>query len=433
MNSTTADSTNTIADSANKIADNTNKNVSRSRIGFSDAMAKRCVLALCEKIAVGHLLIKDGDETYHFGQAQSDADITAHIVVHDASTYRAMFLHGSVGAGEAYMAKAWSTPDLLSVIQLMIRNLSLLNSFDSERPWLNRLTAKLGHWLNRNNREGSRKNIAAHYDLSNDFFQTFLDPTLMYSSAIYPSTDASLEQASLHKLDTICRKLQLSSADHLLEIGTGWGGLAMHAATHYGCQVTTTTISKEQFDLASERIKAAGLEDRITVLFEDYRDLQGGYDKLVSIEMIEAVGHEYYETYFAQCSKLVKPNGLMLIQAITIPDQRYDYARTNTDFIKKYIFPGGCLPSNAVIARCVEKCTDLQIVHLDDISLHYARTLADWHTRFKASLDTIQRMQFDERFCLMWEFYLKYCEGGFRERAVSASQILFAKPQFRFR
>lgn len=414
------------------LAPSTSKSSPRERNGFIDNIAKRGVLALCEKIAIGHLIIEDAGEVYRFGQAQSDAAIQAHIVVHDRSTYRAMFLHGSVGAGEAYMAKAWSTPDLLGVIRLMIKNLSLLNTFDRERPWLNRLTAQIGHWLNRNNRQGSRKNISAHYDLSNEFFQCFLDPTMMYSSAIYPSTDASLEQASLHKLDTICRKLQLSSADHLLEIGTGWGGLAIHAATHYGCKVTTTTISKEQYELARARIEAMSLGDRITVLFEDYRDLRGSYDKLVSIEMIEAVGHEYYDIYFNQCSKLIKPNGLMLIQAITIPDQRYDSARTQTDFIKKYIFPGGCLPSNAAIARCVEKFTDLQIVHLEDISEHYARTLADWHSRFTASLDTIQRMRFDERFCLMWEFYLKYCEGGFRERAVSASQILMAKPQFRF-
>ncbi len=417
MTSTSADST---------------RNKTTHRIGFSDAIARRAVLALCEKIAIGHLIIEDSGDVHRFGQPANEAQLNAHIVVHDVSTYRAIFLHGSVGAGEAYMAKAWSTPDLLGVIRLMIKNLSLLNTFDSDRPWFKRIAAQIGHWLNRNNRTGSRKNIAAHYDLSNDFFQCFLDPTMMYSSAIYPTHDATLEQASLHKLDTLCRKLQLSSADHLIEIGTGWGGLAIHAAAHYGCKVTTTTISKEQFELATARVAAAGLSDRISVLFEDYRDLTGSYDKLVSIEMIEAVGHEFYETYFNQCSRLLKPNGLMLIQAITIPDQRYEYARINTDFIKQYIFPGGCLPSNAVIARCVEKCTDLQIVHLDDISEHYARTLADWHTRFKASLDTIARLRFDERFGLMWEFYLKYCEGGFRERAVSASQILFAKPQYRF-
>lgn len=417
--------TSTIFDSADKATLN-------SKGSLTERVAKRCVLELCKKIAIGHLVIEDHGQIYSFGQPVSEADVHAHIVVHRAETYRAMFQHGSVGAGEAYMAKAWSTPDLLNVIRLMIKNLSLLNAFDTERPWLRRLSARIGHLLNQNSRSGSRKNIAAHYDLSNDFFQTFLDPTLMYSSAIYPDANATLEQASLHKLDTICQKLQLNSNDHLLEIGTGWGGLAMHAAKHYGCKVTTTTISQKQYELACARIKAAGLDAQITVLFEDYRDLEGRFDKLVSIEMIEAVGHEYYETYFKQCSRLLKPDGLMLIQAITIPDQRYDHARTNTDFIKQYIFPGGCLPSNAVIARCVEKCTDLQIVQLNDISIHYARTLAEWHTRFKASLETVHQLGFDERFCLMWEFYLQYCEGGFRERAVSASQILFAKPQFRF-
>lgn len=417
---------------ASTIFDNADKAMSNSKVSLTERVAKRCVLELCKKIAIGHLVIEDSGEIYSFGQPVSEAGIHAHIVVHRAETYRAMFQRGSVGAGEAYMAKAWSTPDLLNVIRLMIKNLNLLNAFDTERPWLRRLTARIGHFLKQNSRSGSRKNIAAHYDLSNDFFQTFLDPTLMYSSAIYPDKNSTLEQASLHKLDTICQKLQLTSSDHLIEIGTGWGGLAIHAAKHYGCKVTTTTISKEQYELACARIKAAGLDAQITVLFEDYRDLEGRFDKLVSIEMIEAVGHEYYQTYFKQCSRLLKPNGLMLIQAITIPDQRYDHARTNTDFIKQYIFPGGCLPSNAAIARCVEKYTDLQIVQLDDISMHYARTLTDWHTRFKASIDSVHNLGFDERFCLMWEFYLKYCEGGFRERAVSASQIVFAKPYFRF-
>lgn len=411
--------------------DNTSKAGSTSSRGL-DRMARRAVFALCQRIAIGHLVVEENGETHCFGQPVSAAPICAHIRIHDSAAYRAIFLNGSIGAGEAYMAQSWSTPDLLAVLRLMIKNLAILNRFDRDRPWYSRLASKLGHALRRNNRRGSRENIAAHYDLGNDFFQCFLDPTLMYSSAIYPDAQATLEQASLHKLDTICRKLQLQRSDHLIEIGTGWGGLAIHAARHYGCRVTTTTISREQHALASERIAAAGLGDRITVLLEDYRDLNGQYDKLVSIEMIEAVGHQYYDTYFAQCSRLLKPDGLMLIQAITIPDQRYEQARRNPDFIKRYIFPGGCLPSNAVIAACVEKCSDLQIVQLDDITPHYARTLADWHTRFTASLDAIRTMHYDEHFCRMWEFYLKYCEGGFRERVISASQILFAKPQFRF-
>jgi cyclopropane-fatty-acyl-phospholipid synthase len=251
---------------------------------------------------------------------------------------------------------------------------------------------------------------------------------MMYSSAVFPDEKSSLEDASLNKLDRICKKLHLTADDHLIEIGTGWGGLAIHAAKNYGCKVTTTTISKEQREFALKRIAEEGLQDKITVLFSDYRDLEGQYDKLVSIEMIEAVGHEYYRSYFEKCASLLKPDGLMLIQAITIPDQRYDMARKSVDFIQRYIFPGGCLPSVAVIADHVRNYTDLSIIGLEDITEHYARTLAAWRDRFTARLDHVSHQGFDDIFVRMWEFYLCYCEGGFRERSIGTAQIVFAKP-----
>jgi len=254
---------------------------------------------------------------------------------------------------------------------------------------------------------------------------------MMYSSAIYPTPDSSLYDASVYKLQRVCEKLQLTEDDHLLEIGTGWGGMAIYAATHYGCRVTTTTISKEQRDCALARIAEAGLSDRITVLFDDYRDLQGQFSKLVSIEMIEAVGHEHYSTYFATCSKLLAPNGLMLLQAITIADQRYEQARQSVDFIQRYIFPGGSLPSVAVISDWMKRKTDMNILHIEDIGEHYAQTLKDWRHRFMDKLEHVRAQGFDDRFIRMWEFYLCYCEGGFMERSIGTAQVLMAKPQYR--
>jgi cyclopropane-fatty-acyl-phospholipid synthase len=286
--------------------------------------------------------------------------------------------------------------------------------------------------LNSNTQTGSRDNIAAHYDLGNEFFQLFLDPTMMYSSAIFDDHTMTLEAASEAKLDEICGQLELKADDHLLEIGTGWGGMAIHAAKHYGCRVTTTTISAEQYEYARARVKEEGLEKQVTLLCQDYRSLTGEYDKLVSIEMIEAVGHKFYKNYFQTCTRLLKHNGKMVIQAITVADQRYQQARDSVDYIKRYIFPGGCLPSVAVIADHVASDTDLQIVHLRDITEDYANTLAHWRERFMAKLEAVEAMGFDEEFIRMWEFYLCYCEGGFRERVISTVQLAFAKPGYRF-
>ncbi|MBN4055160.1 class I SAM-dependent methyltransferase [bacterium AH-315-K03] len=396
-----------------------------------DRLAKKGLVNLLKKMSVGRLVIEDNGEIVEFGESVEQARLVAHVVIHHSSCYRDMLFGGSIGAAEAYMQGHWSTSNLLDVIRLMVLNLDVLNKMDSDRPLLSRISSKIMHKLNANTQNGSRKNISAHYDLGNDFFSLFLDPTMMYSSAIFPSTDASLEQASLFKLDTICRKLRLCEDDHLMEIGTGWGGLSIHAAKNYGCKVTTTTISKEQYDYACEAVKREGLEDKITLLLKDYRSLEGSYDKLVSIEMIEAVGHEYYPSYFEKCSNLIKSDGLMLIQAITIADQRYFQAKHTVDFIQRYIFPGGCLPSNEIISHCIRKYTDMQMVALQDIGFDYGKTLAEWRKRFHEKINQVKAQGYDDAFCRMWEYYLCYCEGGFAERAISTAQFVFAKPAAR--
>ncbi|MBR7888876.1 class I SAM-dependent methyltransferase [Marinomonas sp. A79] len=409
-----------------------NQKVTKNRTStWFDKLARKMVFTMLGRLEVGHLTLEENGEIYEFGEPKDTANYNAHIHIHDIHTYRDIFSNSSIGAGEAYMKGWWSSSDVVAVIRLMTANLNVINKMDAKRPIWSRVGAKIMHKLNANTKQGSKENISAHYDLGNDFFSLFLDPTMMYSAAVYPQVDSSLEEASVNKLDRICQKLQLKTTDHLVEIGTGWGGMAIHAAKHYGCKVTTTTISKEQYDFAKARVETEGLQDKITLLLEDYRDLKGQYDKLVSIEMIEAVGHEYYDSYFSKCSSLLKPHGVMVIQAITIADQRYDYARRSVDFIQRYIFPGGCLPSNQVIAHKIASKTDMQIVGLEDITEHYAKTLADWRTRFHAARHEVAEMGFDDVFCRMWDFYLAYCEGGFKERAISTSQFVFAKPEHR--
>ena len=396
---------------------------------FWDNTAKKALLKVLKNLQIGRLVIEDHGQVYNFGENADSATLIANVSIHHNSCYRNILRGGSIGAAEAYMLGSWSSPNTLNVIRLMAANINLLNGIDNDRSWIAQTGSKIFHRLNNNSTKGSQKNISAHYDLGNEFFSLFLDPTMMYSSAIYPSEQATLAEASINKLDTICKKLRLSANDHLIEIGTGWGGLAIYAAKNYGCNVTTTTISKEQYLHAKAEVKRQGLEDKITLLLKDYRDLNGQYDKLVSIEMIEAVGHEYYDSYFKQCSQLLKNDGLMLIQAITIADQRYHSAKDSVDFIQRYIFPGGCLPSNEIIATCVRKNTDMMIVNHHDIGLDYARTLADWREGFHNNIDAVKTMGFDDVFCRMWEYYLYYCEGAFIERAISTAQIVIAKPR----
>lgn len=397
----------------------------------NQSIAKGLLFKMLRGLEVGCLRVHEQGELFEFGQAHQTPELVADIFVHDAHFYSDVIFGGSIGAGEAYMSGYWSTPNLTQVMRLFVRNMHALDRLDNNQSIIGQWLLKVFHWFNRNTKEGSRKNISAHYDLGNDFFKLFLDDTMMYSSAIYPAPDASLAVAAIHKLQRVCEKLQLTAQDHLLEIGTGWGGMAIYAAQHYGCRVTTTTISKEQREYALARVAAAGLSDKITVLFDDYRDLQGQFTKLVSIEMIEAVGHDHYAQYFSTCSRLLAPNGLMLIQAITIQDQRYERAQKAVDFIQRYIFPGGSLPSISVVSDFVKRKTDMNILHIEDIGEHYAQTLKHWRDLFIEKLDEVRTQGFDERFIRMWEFYLCYCEGGFRERSIGTARIVFAKPDYR--
>ena len=396
-----------------------------------EQLSRRILFRVLENMSVGSLIIHDGTETFRFGNASDPAQPHAEVNIHSPRAYMKVLMGGTIASGEAYIDGDWSSPDLTAVTRVFSANMATMETMQSRQHWYTKLGLKLAHYMNRNTASGSRKNISAHYDLGNNFFNLFLDPTMMYSAAIFQDRSASLEQASIAKLDEICQQLELHPGDHLLEIGTGWGGMAIHAVRHYGCQVTTTTISREQYEYARKKVAELGLTDQINVICEDYRDLTGSYDKLVSIEMIEAVGHEFYDSYFTKCSELLKPNGKMVIQAITMTDQRYEDAKNRVDFIKRYIFPGGCLPSMSIIAKHVANNTDMQIVHLRDITQDYALTLATWRERFLEQLEAVRAQGFDDRFIRMWEFYLSYCEGGFRERIIGTVQLAFAKPDYR--
>jgi cyclopropane-fatty-acyl-phospholipid synthase len=407
----------------------TNPTETTSALPLTSRLARKLVCKQLSMLRYGTLVITEqGQQTRVFGD-QDPRLPSAELHVHNPSMWRDMVTGGSIGAAESFVAGDWSSPDLVQLLRFFTRNIDIMNAFEDRFAWLTRPALKGLHWLNRNTREGSRKNISAHYDLGNDLFRTFLDPTMMYSSAVYPREDASLEEAALHKLDMICRKLDLQPGDRVVEIGTGWGGFAIHAASRYGCHVTTTTISREQLELARARVREAGLEDRITLLFEDYRDLEGQYDKLVSIEMIEAVGPQFLDSYFAKIGALLKPDGLALIQAINMPEQRYSRALRNVDFIQRYIFPGSFIPSFGAILDAVRTGSDMVMTHAEDIGFHYARTLNDWCQRFMASERELEQMGYDEAFRRLWAFYFAYCEAGFSERAIGVSQILFARPR----
>jgi cyclopropane-fatty-acyl-phospholipid synthase len=400
----------------------------KKRAAFLQKFAKAQVLSKLKKLTQGHLTLIDGDERYQFGKVGS---LAATITVNDAHFYGEVAFGGSIGAGEAYMLGYWQADNLTNVIRLFAANQSIMDTLEGGFEWLSKPILKLLHYLNRNTQDGSRKNIAAHYDLGNDFFKLWLDPSMMYSAAIFEPLDCNLEAASLKKLKVICDKLDLKPTDHVVEIGTGWGGFAIYAAKHYGCKVTTTTISQQQYDEAKLRVKADKLEDKITLLLNDYRDLQGQFDKLVSIEMVEAVGHQFYDIYFAKVSSLLKPDGLALIQAITIADQRFEAAKNSVDFIQRYIFPGSNIPSNTAMLTSMTKSTDLRLFDCEDIGPHYATTLRKWHENFFANIAQVRQLGYSEEFIRMWEFYLCYCEGGFAERALGDVHLLLAKPENR--
>lgn len=399
--------------------------------GLLTRIARRLVHKQLSRITIGEIVLRENHTDYYFGQVSDDFPLRVTIDVKHSSLYRDVAFGGSSGSGEAYMNGSWHCSDLVGLVRIFLRNRSVLDSMDYGLTRFRAPLEKFLHRLNRNTRKGSRKNIHAHYDIGNDLFRLFLDETMMYSSAYYATDDMNLAQAAVAKLDLVCRKLALRETDHLLEIGTGWGGLALHAARHYGCRVTTTTISEEQYQLATERVNRAGLTDRVTVLKQDYRDLDGQYDKLVSIEMIEAIGHQYMGTYFDKCAQLLKADGMMLIQAITIREQLYESALSDVDFIKKYIFPGGFLPSVGAMSEAIGNCTDMKLFHLQDIGPHYARTLRDWRDNFFSRLEEIRNLGYSEEFIRLWEYYFCYCEGGFIERDIGTVQMLLAKPQNR--
>ena len=390
-----------------------------------DKWAKSLFLKFLEKITRAYLIVKDSESVNFFGDPESDLHVT--LQINDDKAYADFLVGGSLGAGESYIRGEWDCSNLTDLIKLFARNMKLVESMDSGLAKIGSPILRTLHWMNRNTKAGSRKNIEAHYDLGNDFFKLFLDPSMMYSSAIFESEKTSLQEAQEYKLKTICEKLQLNEDDHLLEIGTGWGAMAIYAAENYGCKVTTTTISKEQYALAKERIREKNLDHKIDLLLMDYRDLSGSFSKVVSIEMVEAVGHEYLEEYFQKCSELTAENGLFLMQVITIPDQRYDKARKEIDFIKRYIFPGSCIPSVERINGCIRTNTDYRLVDMDEYAWHYAKTLNLWHKNLMEHKNEIKKL-FSEEFLRMWQFYFSYCEGGFYERVIGSSQMLFAKP-----
>jgi cyclopropane-fatty-acyl-phospholipid synthase len=391
-------------------------------------LSRVLVSLIFSRVRAGRIEVLEGARRRGFGPR--DADLRATVTIRDPAAWRAP-LRGSVGLGEAYMDGLWETDDLVALMRIGARELRQLDGLRGVIARPRGLLHRLRRLVPDNTPAGARRHIAAHYDLGNDLFAAFLDERMMYSCAYFPRQGASLEEAQLEKLERICGRLRLGPENHLLEIGTGWGGLAIHAARVHGCRVTTTTISCEQHELARRRVAEAGLEDRVTVLFEDYRDLRGSYDRLVSVEMIEAVGWQHFDEFFRRCDELLTPDGLMLLQAITIDDRLYEIEKGARSFANTHVFPGGCLPSQAQIAACVARDTELRQLWSEDITAHYPLTLAAWRERFGAAWSRLRSRGYDERFHRLWSFYLSSSEAGFRERRIGDVQALFAKPKWR--
>jgi cyclopropane-fatty-acyl-phospholipid synthase len=391
-----------------------------------DRRAKRMFLGLAESIRYGSIDIVCPDRTYTFEGAGAGA--MAMMVVHDERAFGRTLLHGDRGLGESYMDGDWSSPDLVALLRVALRNSHAFNQLNSTWSWVARQTGRLRHALRANTPTGGRANIARHYDLGNDLFALFLDEQLLYSSAWYAEPGLSLEEAQLAKIDRLCDKLQLHPDDHLLEIGTGWGALAARAATRYGCRVTTTTISREQHDYAAARFRRDGLTDRVTLLFEDYRDLRGRFTHIVSVEMFEAVGLRHYDDFFSACDRLLAPDGAVLLQTITISEQDFQrtYGRAE-DWVQGHIFPGSELACLSEVLRSLGRVTSLRPFHLEDIGLDYARTIHDWRERFQGHLDEVRDLGYDERFIRMWDLYLAFCEAAFAERHISDVHLLLTR------
>lgn len=413
----------------NEISDRRTRAVPRSVAPAAfERVARRLVLGHLRHLQGGRLTLTDAISTSEVG---SGGGLSARVRVHGADFYRRLLVGGGLGAAESFMDGGWSSDDLTATLRLFARNMDLSDAMDSGWAALRTLIERILHSLRANTRRGSARNIRAHYDLGNDFFELFLDPTLTYSAGIFEHPGATMEAASTAKMERICRKLRLTASDHLLEIGSGWGALAIHAAREHGCRVTTTTISPEQHRLAGQRIREAGLGRRVTVLLNDYRDLEGRYDKLVSVEMVEAVGHAYLGDYFGRCADLLEPDGLMLLQAIVTPEYRYESSRRSIDLIRRYIFPGSCLTSVGRICEALARSTDFSMLHLEDIGPHYAETLRRWRQRFRRNLGHVRSLGYDERFIRLWDYYLCYCEAGFEEGIVGDIQLLLGRPNQR--
>jgi cyclopropane-fatty-acyl-phospholipid synthase len=395
------------------------------------SVGRKLLLKQLAQFKRGELRVVEGGREHRFGARSPDFDVGCTLYVDHPQLFADAAFGGTVGAGEAYIRGLWRCDDLTALVRIFVANRDQMDAMDSGWALFSRPLHKLFHLANRNSKHGSARNIAAHYDLGNALYEIMLDETMAYSCGIYPHAEATLHDAQIAKFEAICRKLALTPDDHLMEIGTGWGGLAIHAAEKYGCRVTTTTISKEQHDYAVAKIASRGLSDRVTVLLQDYRDLRGQFDKLVSIEMIEAVGAKYLDTYFAKCSSLLKPHGSMLLQAITIQDQFYRQALKTVDYIQRFIFPGSFIPSVEAISASLTRVTDMKVFHLEDIGPHYATTLKAWRERFFANLAAVRKLGYPDSFVRLWEYYLCYCEGGFAERQLGDVQVLLTKPNCR--
>ena len=360
-----------------------------------------------------------------------DGAVVATVQVHDPAFYADLARDGTIGSADAYAAGRWDCHELAALVGLLVHNRDVLERLEGGLARLSAPLHKLSHLMRPNSLSGSRRNIAAHYDLGNAFFELWLDETMTYSSGVFEHADATLAEASTAKLDRLCRKLDLQPGDRLLEIGCGWGSLALHAARHYGCHVTATTISEEQYELASERVRAAGLGERIDVVKQDYRELRGTWDKVVSVEMIEAVGAQHLDEYTRTCARLLAPNGLFVLQAITITDRFYEAARDTVDFIKRRIYPGSFIPSVTSILSSTTRTGDLRLVHMEDFGPHYARTLELWRENLRETWTTARERGYSEEFLRLWEYYLVYCEGGFAEQFLGVAQMVFSRPDNR--
>ena len=410
----------------------TTSTAERRWLCLMERFSRRMLRSSLSGLQYGQVVLEHEQTSERFGNLTQCA-LAGHVRLNSPRFFRRLLSDGLLGAAESYLEGEWVSEELTDLFRVLLKNEHVLSKVSSPLTRLSQLRHRWQHFRNRNSRAGSRRNIQEHYDLGNDFFRLFLDPTMLYSSAIFPSDQSSLEEGSIEKIDRVCRMLKLQPDEEVIEIGSGWGAFAVHAASRYGCRITTTTISDEQFRMTSERVQQAGLGDRVTVLKRDYRDLDGQYDKLVSIEMIEAVGRRYLPGYFRKCGELLKDDGAMMIQAITLPEQRYAGYEDSVDFIQKYIFPGGFLPSISMMQRHIVEETSLRLISMDDFGLHYARTLRLWNERFHEQLDAVRGLGFSERFIRMWRYYLCYCEAAFLERAIGLVQVLWAKPASAFR